>query len=43
MAQRDAKERKRRTREHVLADLSANFVGKQALLCCRHSRRKLGA
>jgi hypothetical protein len=26
-------ERKRRTREHVLADLSANFVEKQALLC----------
>jgi hypothetical protein len=24
---------KRRTREHVLADLSANFVEKQALLC----------
>jgi hypothetical protein len=26
-------ERKRRTREHVLADLSANYVEKQALLC----------
>lgn len=26
-------ERKCRTREHVLADLSANFVEKQALLC----------
>jgi hypothetical protein len=34
MAQRrDARERKRRTREHVLADLSANYVEKQALLC----------
>jgi Domain of unknown function (DUF4365) len=30
---RDASERKRRTREHVLADLSANYVEKQALLC----------
>jgi hypothetical protein len=29
---RDA-ERKRRTREHVIADLSANYVEKQALLC----------
>jgi hypothetical protein len=26
-------DRKRRTRGHVLADLSANFVEKQALLC----------
>src|SRR5262249_16192916 len=26
-------ERKLRTREHVLADLSANYVEKQALLC----------
>ena len=26
-------ERKRRTREHVIADLSANHVEKQALLC----------
>lgn len=33
MARRDRAERKRRTREHVLADLSANFVEKQALLC----------
>ena len=30
---RSAGERKRRTREHVLADLSANHVEKQALLC----------
>jgi hypothetical protein len=30
---RDATERKRRTREHVLADLSANYLEKQALLC----------
>jgi hypothetical protein len=30
---RSALERKRRTREHVLADLSANYVEKQALLC----------
>ncbi len=30
---RGAGERKRRTREHVLADLSANHVEKQALLC----------
>ena len=30
---RGARERKRRTREHVLADLSANYVEKQALLC----------
>jgi hypothetical protein len=30
---RGATERQRRTREHVLADLSANFVEKQALLC----------
>jgi hypothetical protein len=30
---RNASERKRRTREHVLADLSANYVEKQALLC----------
>jgi hypothetical protein len=30
---RSASERKRRTREHVLADLSANHVEKQALLC----------
>jgi hypothetical protein len=34
MARRRARlERKRRTREHVLADLSANYVEKQALLC----------
>jgi hypothetical protein len=31
--QRRATERKRRTREHVLADLSANYVEKQALRC----------
>lgn len=31
--QRGHSERKRRTREHILADLSANFVEKQALLC----------
>ena len=30
---RSASERKRRTREHVLADLSANYVEKQGLLC----------
>jgi hypothetical protein len=30
---RGAAERKCRTREHVLADLSANFVERQALLC----------
>src|SRR5712691_9696544 len=30
---RGGTERKRRTREHVLADLSANHVEKQALLC----------
>lgn len=30
---RSASERKRRTREHVLADLSVNYVEKQALLC----------
>jgi hypothetical protein len=30
---RSATERKRRTREHVLAELSANYVEKQALLC----------
>src|SRR3954452_2355902 len=30
---RSPTDRKRRTREHVLADLSANFVEKQALLC----------
>lgn len=30
---RSATERKRRTREHVLADLSANYTEKQALLC----------
>jgi hypothetical protein len=30
---RSVTERKRRTREHVLADLSANYVEKQALLC----------
>lgn len=30
---RSAMERKRRTREHVLADLSANYVEKQALRC----------
>jgi hypothetical protein len=30
---RSGTERKRRTREHVLADLSANYVEKQALLC----------
>jgi hypothetical protein len=34
MARRRSRtERKRRTREHVLADLSANYVEKQALLC----------
>src|SRR5207237_7096577 len=31
--QRSRTKRKRRTREHVLADLSANYVEKQALLC----------
>jgi hypothetical protein len=31
--QRRATERKCRTREHVLADLSANYVEKQGLLC----------
>lgn len=31
--QRDHSQRKLRTREHVLADLSANYVEKQALLC----------
>jgi hypothetical protein len=30
---RTANERKRRTREHVLADLSVNYTEKQALLC----------
>jgi hypothetical protein len=30
---RTPRDRKLRTREHVLADLSANFVEKQALLC----------
>jgi hypothetical protein len=30
---RDRTERKLRTREHVLADLSVNYVEKQALLC----------
>jgi hypothetical protein len=30
---RNVSERKRRTREHVLADLSANYVEKQGLLC----------
>jgi Domain of unknown function (DUF4365) len=30
---RGVRERKRRTREHVLADLSANHVEKQGLLC----------
>jgi hypothetical protein len=30
---RSATERKRRTREHVLADLSANYLEKQALQC----------
>jgi hypothetical protein len=33
MARRQGMLRKRRTREHVLADLSANYVEKQALLC----------
>jgi hypothetical protein len=33
MARRRPTEGKRRTREHVLADLSANHVEKQALLC----------
>jgi len=33
MARRRRTEGKRRTREHVLADLSANFVEKRALLC----------
>jgi hypothetical protein len=32
-------ERKRRTREHVLADLSANYVEKQALLCSFSAQR----
>src|SRR5438477_7929744 len=32
-------ERKRRTREHVLADLSANYVEKQALLCSYTAER----
>ncbi len=40
MARRSrATERKRRTREHVLADLSANYVEKQALLCGYTSER----
>ena len=33
MARTRLTQRKRRTREHVLADLSANYVEKQALLC----------
>jgi hypothetical protein len=33
MAPKSSRERKRRTREHVLADLSANYVEKQALRC----------
>ncbi len=33
MARRRRRERKHRPREHVLADLSANYVEKQALLC----------
>lgn len=33
-------ERKLRTREHVLADLSANYVEKQALLCGFTTRRE---
>ncbi len=32
-------ERKLRTREHVLADLSANYVEKQALLCSFAAQR----
>src|SRR5947208_8110925 len=40
MAQRRrVTERKRRTREHVLADLSANYVEKQALLCAFTAER----
>src|SRR5262245_14675495 len=33
MARRRGRDRKCRTREHVIADLSANYVEKQALLC----------
>ncbi len=33
MARKKPIGRKRRTREHVIADLSANFVERQALLC----------
>jgi hypothetical protein len=33
MARRRSTDRKLRTREHVLADLSANYVEKQSLLC----------
>jgi hypothetical protein len=33
MAKRRSTDRKLRTREHVLADLSVNYVEKQALLC----------
>ena len=36
---RGSTERKRRTREHVLADLSANYVEKQALLCSYTAER----
>ena len=40
MARRRSRtERKRRTREHVLADLSANYVEKQALLCSYTAER----
>lgn len=33
MTKKAPSRRKRRTREHVIADLSANFVERQALLC----------
>jgi len=40
MARRQGRtERKRRTREHVLADLSANYVEKQSLLCAFTTER----
>lgn len=33
MPRKESSKRKRRTREHVLADLSVNYVERQALLC----------
>jgi Domain of unknown function (DUF4365) len=41
MAKSSRVERKRRTREHILADLSANYVEKQALLCGYTAERVL--